>query len=191
MTGTPDPLILPDAASWRRWLDLHEHASDGVWLVLAKKGTTSPTSMGYDQALAEALCSGWIDGQRKGRDEATFLQRYTPRRRTSVWSQRNTLLVQQLIDQGRMRERGQAEIDKAKTDGRWERAYAGQATVQVPEDLQAGLDSSPTAAAAFAALNSQQRYHILHQLMIAASEKTRDARLRRFLEQLGRQQPGS
>ncbi|WP_404289464.1 YdeI family protein [Glutamicibacter arilaitensis] len=176
-----DALILPDVAAWRAWLDEHEETSDGVWLVVAKKGTTSPTTLTVTQALPEALCSGWIDAVRRRRDEATFLQRYTPRRKTSVWSEKNTGYAQELIDQGRMRPRGYAEIHKAKDDGRWERAYQGQATAQVPQDLQNALDRSPLAAKNFAALKSQPRYHILHQLMIARTEKTRSARLAKFL----------
>ncbi|WP_418908451.1 YdeI/OmpD-associated family protein [Glutamicibacter endophyticus] len=177
-------MILPDVAAWRAWLDEHEESSDGVWLVVAKKGTTTPTTLRVDQALPEALCSGWIDGRRRSRDDATFLQHYTPRRARSVWSERNTQLVEELIAQGRMRPRGMAEVAKAKADGRWEQAYQGQATATVPEDLQAALDASPTAAAAFAALKSQPRYHILHQLMIARTERTRTARLQKFLADL-------
>ncbi|PCC31764.1 YdeI/OmpD-associated family protein [Glutamicibacter sp. BW77] len=179
-----DALILPDATAWRAWLDEHEETSDGVWLVVAKKGTTSPTSLAVAQSLPEALCSGWIDAIRRKRDETTFLQRYTPRRKTSVWSQRNTGFAQELINQGRMRPRGYAEIQKAKDDGRWERAYQGQATAQVPQDLQDALDRSPLAAKNFAALKSQPRYHILHQLMISRTQKTRSARLAKFLAEL-------
>lgn len=180
-----NPLILTDVAAWRSWLDENEETSDGVWLLVAKKGTTEPTSLLVTDALQEALCSGWIDGQRRSRDEATFLQRYTPRRRASVWSEKNTQFVAALVQQGRMRPRGQAEIDKAKADGRWDRAYQGQATAQVPEDLQRTLDAHPTAKAAFESLKSQPRYHILHQLMIAKSAKTRAARIARFVAQLG------
>lgn len=179
-----NPLILKDVDAWRAWLDENEETSDGVWLLVAKKGTTEPTSLMVADALQEALCSGWIDGQRRSKDETTFLQRYTPRRKASVWSEKNTLFVQELIAQGRMRPRGQLEIDKAKADGRWERAYQGQATAQVPEDLQRALDAEPAAKAAFEALKSQPRYHILHQLMIAKTEKTRAARIARFIAQL-------
>ena len=179
-----NPLILKDAAAWRTWLDENEDTSDGVWLLVAKKGTTEPTSLLVADALQEALCSGWIDGQRRRRDESTFLQRYTPRRKASVWSEKNTQFVAALIEQGRMRPRGQAEIDKAIADGRWDRAYQGQATAQVPEDLQRALDAHPSAKAAFEALKSQPRYHILHQLMIAKTEKTRVARITRFVAQL-------
>ncbi len=179
-----NPLIFKDVNAWRAWLDENEETSDGVWLLVAKKGTTEPTSLMVADALQEALCSGWIDGQRRSKDETTFLQRYTPRRKASVWSEKNTLFVQELIAQGRMRPRGQLEMDKAKADGRWERAYQGQATAQVPEDLQRALDAEPAAKAAFEALKSQPRYHILHQLMIAKTEKTKAARIARFIAQL-------
>ncbi|WP_347039244.1 YdeI/OmpD-associated family protein [Glutamicibacter halophytocola] len=179
-----NPIILKDVDAWRAWLDENEETSDGVWLLVAKKGTTGPTSLVVSDALQEALCSGWIDAQRRRNDEETFLRRYTPRRKASVWSEKNTQFAQELIEQGRMRPRGQAEIDKAKADGRWDRAYQGQATAQVPEDLQRALDAHPTAKAAFEALKSQPRYHILHQLMIAKTDKTRWARLEKFVQQL-------
>ena len=179
-----NPLILKDVAAWRAWLDENEETSDGVWLLVAKKGTTEPTSLMVADALQEALCSGWIDGQRRSKDETTCLQRYTPRRKTSVWSEKNTQFAEALIEQGRMRPRGQMEIDKARADGRWDRAYQGQATAQVPEDLQHALDVEPAAKAAFEELKSQPRYHILHQLMIARTEKTRQARIAKFVRKL-------
>ncbi|WP_218849876.1 YdeI/OmpD-associated family protein [Nesterenkonia sandarakina] len=179
-------LTLPDVAAWRAWLDQHEGSSEGVWLVLAKKGVTTPTSLSYADALQEALCSGWIDGQRKARDETTFRQRFTPRRRASIWSQRNVGYVEALIAEGRMRARGFAEIERAQSDGRWDRAYSGQASAEVPADLAAALQASPTAQATFEALGSQGRYHVLHQLMIAANPATRARRIEKFLEKLSR-----
>jgi uncharacterized protein YdeI (YjbR/CyaY-like superfamily) len=161
-------LVLPDAAAWRAWLDIHEDAGDGVWLRLAKKGTPAPTSLTYAQALDEALCSGWIDGQKRPGDSTTFLQRFTPRRRASIWSQRNVRLVEELVAHGRMRPRGQAEIDAARADGRWDRAYAGAATAQVPDDLAAALAASPEAAALFARLSSANRYAVLHRVATAS-----------------------
>jgi uncharacterized protein YdeI (YjbR/CyaY-like superfamily) len=181
-----DPLIVADAAAWRAWLDANEDTSDGVWLVLAKKGTTTPTSLSYDQALLEALCSGWIDGQVKGNDEATFYQRFTPRRKASLWSQRNIGLVEALIAEGRMRPRGQAEIDRAQADGRWDRAYAGPATVQVPEDLAAALAASPAAAETFAKLKGQNRYAVLHRIITAPSATSRANRLAKLIGMLER-----
>jgi uncharacterized protein YdeI (YjbR/CyaY-like superfamily) len=186
MDHSADPLIVADQAAWRAWLDANESTSDGVWLVLAKKGTTDPTALTYQEALVEALCSGWIDGQRKSRDEGTFLQRYTPRRTTSLWSERNVRLVGELIDQGRMRPAGHAEIERAKADGRWERAYAGTASMQVPDDLAAALAASPAAAATFAGLNGQNRYAVLWRVTTAPSEKSRANRLAKLIALLER-----
>lgn len=176
-----DRLAVADAAAWRSWLDAHEESSDGVALVLAKKGTTSPTSLTYAEALEEALCSGWIDGRRNAIDDATFQQHFTPRRRASIWSQRNVMLVARLIDEGRMRPRGQSEIDRARADGRWERAYAGQASVEIPEDLAAALAASPASALRFADLTSAGRYSAIHPLITAADESTRARRLARLV----------
>lgn len=182
----PPLFTVADAAAWRAWLDAHEHESDGVWLVLAKKGTTEPTSLSYAQALDEALCSGWIDGQKGSIDAALFRQRFTPRRKASMWSKRNIGIVENLIAEGRMRDRGMMEINRAKQDGRWDRAYAGAATAEVPADLTAALAASPVAGAAFAALNSSSRYSILHPLMTASNETVRANRLARILEKLER-----
>ncbi|RGE18861.1 YdeI family protein [Leucobacter sp. wl10] len=183
-SSLPPLLTVPDAAAWRAWLDANEGTSDGVWLVLAKKGTTEPTTLSYAQALEEALCSGWIDGQKGSLDAATFRQRFTPRRRASMWSQRNIGIVEELIAQGRMRDHGQAEIDRAQADGRWDRAYAGSAKAEVPEDLAAALAASETAATMFASLNGANRYAILHRLMTASNATTRSNRLARILAML-------
>src|SRR5262245_45646447 len=107
-------LSVADAAAFRAWLDANHDGSDGFWLVLAKKGTTDPTSLMYAEALEEALCQGWIDGQRRSRDATTFVQRFTPRRRTSQWSKRNVRISEELIADRRMRPAGLAEIERAK-----------------------------------------------------------------------------
>ena len=179
------PLIVADAAAWRAWLDKHEDEPEGVWLVLAKKGRAAPTTLTYDQALDEALCSGWIDGQVRGRDADTHLQRFTPRRRASPWSERNTGIVQRLIDEGRMRERGHAEIERAKADGRWGRAYAGSATIQVPDDLTAALADVPGAEARLASLNRQERFALLYGITTAATPATRTKRIASAVARLG------
>lgn len=186
MTDQPEVLTLPDVAAWRAWLDAHEDTSEGVWLLQAKKGTVEPTSLTYRQALLEALCSGWIDGQRASVDGATFRQRYTPRRKASLWSERNVGIVADLIAEGRMRPRGQAEIARAKADGRWERAYAGPASATVPEDLTAALETSAQAAASFAGLNGQNRYAVLHRIMTAPSPASRTNRLAKLVGMLER-----
>jgi uncharacterized protein YdeI (YjbR/CyaY-like superfamily) len=111
-------LTVADAAAWRAWLGEH-HGDAGVWLVLAKKGTTRPTSLDYAQALEEAVAHGWIDGQNRRRDELTYLQRFTPRRGRSNWSASNVRRVSRLIAEDRMHPAGLAEVERAKADGRW------------------------------------------------------------------------
>ena len=135
-------LTVADAAGWRAWLGEHHDECDAVWVALAKKGITEPTSLTYDQALEEALCHGWIDGQVRGGDARTYRQRFTPRRARSPWSARNVGLVERLIAGGRMHPAGLAAIERAKADGRWAAAYAGPATVEVPPDLSAPCRSS-------------------------------------------------
>jgi uncharacterized protein YdeI (YjbR/CyaY-like superfamily) len=111
--------ILTDAAAWRGWLAGHHDSTTEVWLVIAKKGTTDPTSLTYAQAVEEALCFGWIDGQARSRDEATYLQRFTPRRPRSPWSRPNVTRVERLEREGRMHPAGLAAVERAKADGRW------------------------------------------------------------------------
>lgn len=183
-TDSTRPLVLADAQAWRAWLDENEVTSDGVWLMLAKKGVTTPTSLTYTEALEEALCSGWIDGQSKSIDAATFQQRFTPRRRRSLWSARNVARVTRLIDDGRMRSRGLSEIDRAKADGRWDAAYAGAATIEVPDDLAEALDAVVGARATFETLNAQNRYAVLHRVTTALNPQTRQNRIDRLVEML-------
>jgi len=181
-----ETLVLADARAWRAWLDEHEHASDGVWLMLAKKGTTHPTSLSYDEALDEALCSGWIDGQSKSLNASVYLRRFTPRRRRSLWSARNVAHIARLIEEGRMRERGLAEVERARADGRWDAAYAGSATIEVPDDLAAALEQDEAARRTFESLNAQNRYAILHRVTTARNPQTRAGRLHRLIEMLAR-----
>lgn len=140
-------LIVAGSREWRAWLRAHHSDSDGVWLVLAKRGTTHPTMLSYDEALEEAICFGWIDGQLGRRDAATFRRRFTPRKARSPWSQRNVTIVEQLTAAGRMQPSGDDEVRKAKGDGRWEAAYAGQAAIEVLEDLTKALGDNPQARA--------------------------------------------
>lgn len=182
--GSAGPLLLPDAQAWRTWLDEHEHASDGVWLTLAKKGVASPTSLTYAQALDEALCSGWIDGQAKTIDTATYQQRFTPRRPRSLWSARNVTHVSRLIEEGRMRPRGLSEVERAKADGRWDAAYAGPATMEVPDDLTAALNANEAARKMFETLNAQNRYAVLYRVTTARTPQTRQRRLDRLIQML-------
>lgn len=179
-------LTVPDATAWREWLGDHHADSSGVWLTLARKGTTVPTSLTYGQALDEALCQGWIDGQVRRRDEVTFAQRWTPRRARSGWSLRNVGIVEGLQAEGRLRPAGLAEVDSARADGRLSAAYAGQATIEVPSDLAAALAAEPRAAAMFAVLTGQNRYAVLYRLGLARRPETRARRIAEFVAMLAR-----
>jgi uncharacterized protein YdeI (YjbR/CyaY-like superfamily) len=179
-------LVVADAAAWRDWLAAHHGSSAGVWLVLANKGTTQPTSLRYDEALEEALCFGWIDGQVKSRDGATHRQRFTPRRARSAWSKRNVGIVERLVAAGRMAPAGLAEVERAKADGRWEVAYAGQASIEMPADLAAALAAEPKARAMFETLSKQNRYAVLYRITTAVRPETRARRIEQFVAMLSR-----
>jgi uncharacterized protein YdeI (YjbR/CyaY-like superfamily) len=187
VTPVPVPvpvLTLPDVEAWRRWLGEHVDDQAGVWLVLAKKGTTEPTSLTYAQALEEALCQGWIDGQVQTVDAATYRQRFTPRRTRSLWSRRNVGLVARLTAEGRMQPAGLAEVDRARADGRWDAAYAGPATIEVPDDLAAALAAEPAARAMFEVLSGQNRYAVLHRVVTAQRPQTRARRIEQLVAML-------
>jgi uncharacterized protein YdeI (YjbR/CyaY-like superfamily) len=181
-----EQLIVADAPAWRAWLEANHENPDGVWLVLAKKGTTQPTSLAYEQALDEALCHGWIDGQVKRRDERTFRQRFTPRRARSMWSARNVAHVERLRTQGRMRAGGERAVRAAQDDGRWEAAYAGPRTIELPDDLAAALKAEPRAQAMFEILTSQNRYAVLLRIHAAKRSDTRARRIEQFVAMLAR-----
>ena len=177
-------LLVADAAEWRTWLSSNQSKSQGVWLVLAKKGTTHPTTLSYDEALDEAICFGWIDGQLGRRDSATFRRRFTPRNARSPWSQRNVAIAERLSASGRMHRSGEDEVRRAKADGRWSTAYAGQASAEVPEDLANALAADRRAQAMFLKLTSANRYAILYRIESAKKIETRARRIEKFVEML-------
>jgi uncharacterized protein YdeI (YjbR/CyaY-like superfamily) len=179
-------LVVADDSEWRRWLLGNHSESKGVWLVLAKKGTTEPTTLSYNGALDEAICFGWIDGQLQRRDDATFRRRFTPRNARSAWSQRNVTIAGRLRASGRMHPSGEDEIQKAKADGRWQTAYAGQASAEVPEDLEKALVANPRARAMFKTLTSANRYALLYRIGNAKKPETRARRIEQFVEMLAR-----
>jgi uncharacterized protein YdeI (YjbR/CyaY-like superfamily) len=182
----PPELLVLDAPAWRAWLAEHHGEPAGVWLVLAKKGTTEPTALTYEQALDEALCHGWIDGQVRRRDELTFRQRFTPRRKRSPWSRRNVGHIERLLAAGRMHPAGIAAVEQAQADGRWQDAYEGQASIEMPADLADALAGAPAARTNFELLTSQNRYAILYRLQTAKREDTRAKRIREYVEMLAR-----
>jgi uncharacterized protein YdeI (YjbR/CyaY-like superfamily) len=186
MATTLSELLVADADAWRAWLQEHHGDEVGVELVLAKKGTTEPTSLTYEQALDEALCHGWIDGQLRRRDERTYRQRFTPRRARSKWSERNVGHVERLLGEGRMQPAGLAAVERAKADGRWEAAYPGQKAIEMPEDLARALADEPRARENFELLSSQNRYAVLYRIHSAKRQDTRARRIEEFVAMLAR-----
>jgi uncharacterized protein YdeI (YjbR/CyaY-like superfamily) len=179
-------LTVADARAWRKWLEKHHADPTGIWLVLAKKGSTDPTRLTYDQALDDALCFGWIDGQTARRDEVTYRQRFTPRRARSSWSRRNVGIVERLIHEGRMNPAGQAQVERAQADGRWAAAYAGTASIEVPADLAEALAANPKAQAMFEILTSQNRYAVLYRIGNLKRAETRAKRIAEYVAMLAR-----
>lgn len=180
-------LLVPDAPAWRSWLEQHHDVSPGVWLVLTKKGGTA-TQLTYDGALQEALCFGWMDGQGRRRDEATSLQRMTPRTARSRWSARNVGLVAELEAAGRLHPAGEAAIAAARADGRWAAAYDGPATAVPPADLLAAVAAVPEAQAMWDVLTSTNRFALIHRHGALKRADTRERRIGEYVEMLARQE---
>jgi uncharacterized protein YdeI (YjbR/CyaY-like superfamily) len=186
MTAGDLPVLLfTGPVELETWLEEHHGTSQGVWLKIAKKGAPEP-SVTYAEALELALCFGWIDSQKRGFDETHFLQRFTPRRPRGRWSRINREKAEALISAEGMRPAGLAEVEAARADGRWEAAYEGQRTAQVPPDLQCELDANPAAKEFFAGLDSANRYAIVYRLNDAKKPETRERRLRKFVAMLER-----
>ena len=167
------------------WLDEHAERAQGVWLELAKKGA-GVTTVSYAELVELGLVHGWIDGQKRAVDERFWLQRFTPRTRTSRWSRINRDKATQLIEAGRMRPAGLAAVEQARADGRWERAYEGASTIEVPDDLRRALDANPEAAAFFATLDGTNRYAVLYRVGDCKKPETRARRIEKFVAMLAR-----
>lgn len=172
-----------DQRAWRRWLLGNHESKPGAWLKLAKKGSPTP-SVSYGEAVEEALCFGWIDGQVRRFDEHFYLQRFTPRRQGSKWSQLNREKATRLIDEGRMQPPGLAQIEAAQADGRWEAAYPAQSQASVPEDFQQALDADPTAKAFFETLTGSARYAFLYRLHDVRDAERRAKRIADYVRRL-------
>jgi uncharacterized protein YdeI (YjbR/CyaY-like superfamily) len=179
------PTLFKTAKAFETWLRKNHAKSDGLWLKIAKRGAQEP-SVTYREAVEIALCWGWIDGQRKGVDDHHFLQRFTPRRARSIWSKINVDKVAALIDAGRMQPPGHAQIEAAKADGRWARAYDGAKTSTVPDDLAAALDANPPAKAFFATVSASNRYAVLWRIQTAVKPQTRARRIAQLVDMLAR-----
>jgi uncharacterized protein YdeI (YjbR/CyaY-like superfamily) len=180
-------LEFPTARAFTDWLAEHHATADGVWIRFAKKAS-GIASITYAEALEEALCFGWIDGQSKRLDDVWYLQKFTPRRARSIWSKINCARATALMDAGRMKPAGIAEVERAQKDGRWERAYDSPSRATVPDDLAAALAKNRRASAFFATLDSRNRYAILHRVQTAKKPETRARRITDFVAMLARRE---
>ena len=186
MAKTEQPvLFFATQADLESWMDEHGEESDGIWLKFAKKDS-GIESVVYAQAVAVALSYGWIDGQAKRLDDHHYLQRFTPRRPRSKWSNINREKAEMLIAEARMRPAGLREVERAKQDGRWDEAYDSPTTATVPDDFQAALDAEPAAAEFFSSLGSTKRYSFLYRIADAKRPETRAKRIAQFVELLAR-----
>lgn len=179
--------MFADGPAFEAWLKQNHAASPGLWLNFAKKNS-GIQSLYYPEALELALCYGWIDGQVKSLDEQSYLHKFTPRKPRSTWSKINRTKVEKLIAEGRMQPPGLAEIERAKADGRWERAYDNPANARIPDDLSAELERNKKAAEFYETLNSANRYAIIWRLQTAKKPETRKARMDKILAMLERGQ---
>jgi uncharacterized protein YdeI (YjbR/CyaY-like superfamily) len=182
-----DPFILTFERqnSWEDWLSRNHNNVPGVWLRLAKKDSKIRT-LTHAEALETALCFGWIDAQKKPENADTWLQRFTPRGKRSIWSKINCEKATALLASGRMKDSGLKEIERAKADGRWERAYDSPGSATIPEDFQAALDKSAKAKAFYATLESRNRYAILFRIQTVKKAATRARKITEFIAMLER-----
>jgi uncharacterized protein YdeI (YjbR/CyaY-like superfamily) len=176
-------LSFPDQAALEAWLEAEHATAPGLYVKLAKKGAGVP-SVTYPELVEACLCFGWIDGRANRLDDRFHLQRITPRRPRSVWSQKNVDWVEKLTAAGRMRPAGLAAVEAAKADGRWERAYAGSATITVPDDLALALAAEPAAQREFEALDGTNRYAVLWRVHTAGTPATRARRIATLVQML-------
>lgn len=180
-----EPVLFATVEEFSTWLKENGKLENEIWLQLAKKISSQPT-LNYRQALDVALCYGWIDGIKKSLSEQHFLQRFTPRKPSSPWSLINRNRAEILIQQGLMQDAGLAEITKAKANGMWERAYAGSATINVPQDFALALSKNVQAKTMFAQLNRQNRYAILYRLNAVKKAETRAKKIEQFVAMLAK-----
>lgn len=171
------------AKAWRIWLDKNKTSSDGVWVRIYKKDSGKKT-VRYAEAVDEALCYGWIDGQRRAYDAESFLQKFTPRRPKSMWSKRNREHAQRLSKEKRMTASGQAEIGAAKKDGRWEQAYDAPSSMAIPDDFLKALKRDKKAFEFFKTLNKANTYAIAWRLQTAKKPETRTKRMEALLDMM-------
>ncbi len=172
-----------DTQKWREWLVKNHSKTNGIWMRIYKKGSGVGT-VSYQEALEQALCFGWIDGQKKTYDELSFIQKFTPRRSKSLWSKRNREIIAKLTEAGVMTPAGVAEVTRAKSDGRWDAAYDKPSEMVVPDYFLEELRKHPKAFAFFNTLNKTNTYAIAWRLQTAKKEETRKRRQDTFIAML-------
>ncbi len=187
--GKPDLPVIPfsSPSEWEQWLEQNHAISKGIWLQMYKKGSGIATVY-YAEALDVALCYGWIDGQLKSIDELSYMQRFTPRRPRSIWSKRNIEHIARLTKEGRMKPAGLKEAEEAKVDGRWDVAYDGQGTMELPADFLKLLSKNKKAFKFYEALNKANKYAIAWRIQTAKRPETREKRIKEILEMLAREE---
>lgn len=178
-----DVISFSSAREWRKWIAKNHDKSKGIWLRFFKKDSGEKT-VTYAEALDDALCYGWIDGQANKYDDQSYIQRFTPRRARSIWSKRNTKKVERLIEEGRMRKPGMDQVELAKADGRWQKAYDSPRNMKVPEDFLLQLSKNKKAKAFFDELNKTNLYAIAWRLQTAKKPETREKRLKEILKMM-------
>lgn len=176
-------VIFKTQAEFHKWLHKNYDTSPGIWIKMYKKATNIP-SINHQEAILEGLCYGWIDGQSKGLDDKSWLQKFTPRRPRSIWSKINTEHVQRLIDEGKMQPAGMAQVEAAKADGRWQQAYDSPSTMEVPADFLKEISKNKKAEAFFKTLNKTNRFAIAFRLQTAKKPETRERRMKVLLEMM-------
>jgi uncharacterized protein YdeI (YjbR/CyaY-like superfamily) len=180
-------LYFQHQTDWSLWLKKNHEKSAGIWLRIAKTSAGNRL-LTYQEALEAALCYGWIDGQKQRGDEQTWLQKFTPRGKKSIWSKINREKALALVNSGRMQPAGHKQIECAKNDGRWEAAYDSARTSLIPSDLQAALDENPKAQIFFKSLDSGNRYAVLFRIQTAKGAEARARKIREFVEMLERRE---
>ncbi len=187
MTTEPEIKSFSSSEEFRAWLFKHAELNEGIWLKLFKKSSGKNT-FSHKEALDEALCFGWIDGQGKKYDEESWIIKFTPRRAKSIWSKRNKEHIERLVKEKRMTHHGMREVDKAKKDGRWEAAYDSPKNMEVPIDFLTDLKKDKEAYKFFKTLNRSNVYAIAWRLQTAKKAETRAARLEKLLAMMSRQE---
>ena len=180
-----EELVVPGAEELRRWLAEHHLVSPGVWLALTRKGGTT-TTLTWQEAVDAGLCFGWIDGQGRKRDDETSSVRFTPRGPRSMWSQRNVANVARLEAAGLMQPAGRAAVEAARADGRWEKAYAAQSELVVPDDLAAAVAAEPEAQRMWDVLTATNRFAVVHRVNAVKRVETRERKIREHVAMLAR-----